>query len=244
MIVYILGEAHSGKSQAAKYLKSKYRFVEIGLADPLKRALMDWYDFTLEQLWGDSSERNRPDDRYPRVVASFDDGDAFEACRFGIKDPGKVDFLTPREACQKLGEAMRSCYSETWVRILLRDINRLRTPIVYPYEKDDGHRYPAYFPHKGVSGLIYTTHTRKFLVSDVRYRNEHEALRKEGAKGFRIRSPYQGKGLEGKLAAHRSETEQRTIPDSELDAVIENDGTLDQLREKIDKFVSEYCNCN
>jgi len=231
MIVYILGEAHSGKSEAARYLCRKHNLIEIALADPMKRFLMELYGFTEEQLWGPSGMRNLPDPRFPKDVPSFDTGDSFEADRHGIADPGEIECMSPREACQKLGGAMRSVWPDTWVRKLFETFKELERGGV------------GYLPSMGLFGEGYPRlgmtpeplgPFEDFLVPDVRYRSEHEALREAGGIGIRLVSPTSGKGLEGKLALHRSETEQRTIPDSELTAVISNDGSLDDLRAKLD----------
>jgi hypothetical protein len=228
-ILYILGEAHSGKSEAAKHLL-KAGFTEIALADPMKRALMNWYGFTEDQLWGPSELRNAPDDRLPKDE-EFKDSSYPE------------NFLSPREALQTLGEAMRQAYSRTWVRILFRDIAKLEQEFglgsVCWYDRTKGVQYGE-LNRLVFEALKLRVRPKRFLVPDVRYRNEHLGLRKVGAKGFRLVSPTQGEGLEGKLAEHRSETEQRTIPDSELDAVIVNDGTLEELYAKIDAFLEEH----
>ena len=228
MIIYILGEAHSGKSTASKYLIERLSMVEISLADPMKRALMDWYGFTEEQLWGPSELRNQPDVRLCRGENSVNGHELSEI------DP--EDYLSPREGLQTLGEAMRQAYPKTWVRILFRDIKKLDQPL---YEA--GGWWPKYHRVLGVGGSTLRNSKPNFLVPDVRHRNEHLALKKAGAKGFRIVSPTQGSGLEGDLATHRSEVEQRTIPDAELDAVIQNDGTLEELYAKLEDFVSTHC---
>jgi len=235
MIIYILGEAHAGKSEAAKHIV-KTGFIEIALSDPMKRALMSWYGFTEEQLWGPSEARNAPDDRlcrHPDMEGS-EEGQSLEL--------SPENFLSPREALQTLGEAMRQAYSRTWVRILFRDIAKLRQEFGLGsfcwYDRTRGVQYGE-LNRMVYEALKTRVKPKHFLVPDVRYRNEHESLRRVGARGFRIVSPTQGEGLTGKLAEHRSEVEQRSIPDSELDAVIVNDGTLEELYAKIDAFLEK-----
>lgn len=231
MIIYILGEAHSGKSEAARFLRRKYSFIEVSLADPMKRFLRDLYGFTDEQLWGPSELRNMPDPRFPRMFSL----EMYEAPGEPLKD---TSCLSPREACQVLGEAMRGCFSDTWVHKLFETFKELERggmgyiPTIGLF--GDGH--PAF----GIKPEHPLGPFSDFLVPDVRYRNEYLALKRAGALGFRLVSPTQGKGLEGKLAEHRSETEQRTIPDSGLDAIIVNDGTLEELYAKIDAFFEEH----
>jgi len=232
MIIYILGKAHSGKSEAARYFRRKHRFIEVSLADPMKRFLKDLYGFTDQQLWGSSQMRNMPDPRFPR---------SFELEKYGavaVKPTTDVECLSPREALQTLGEAMRGCYSDTWVRRLFETVEELeRGGVGYAPPIGlfgDGH------PVLGINPEHRLGPYSNFVVPDVRHHNEHQALKRVGAKGFRIVSPTQGEGLEGKLAEHRSEVEQREIPDGQLDAVIRNDGSLEDLHTKLDAFLETY----
>lgn len=95
MILGVMGQARSGKDTFSDFLVSKYGFVKIALADPIKRMAMELYDMTEEQLWGDDKEK--PDMRYPI--------------------PGK-GFMTPRIACQIIGtEVVRNLYPDTWVDV-------------------------------------------------------------------------------------------------------------------------------
>lgn len=66
MIVGLSGQAGAGKDTVADFLVEHHGFVKIALADPIKRAAMEWWDFTEDQLWGPSEMRNKPDERYPR----------------------------------------------------------------------------------------------------------------------------------------------------------------------------------
>ena len=65
-------------------------------------------------------------------------------------------------------------------------------------------------------------------VPDVRFKNEMRIIREAGGKLLRVRRP--GAGLKGATGLHPSEAEQASIPDEEFDAVIENTGTLEELR--------------
>ena len=98
------GAAGSGKSTAAAYLATR-GWVEQGFAWPLKHLVGRLFDFSDAQLFGPSSERNRPDPRYPRP-----DG----TC------------LTPREALQRFGtDAARACYPDIWVDAAMRHTRQL-----------------------------------------------------------------------------------------------------------------------
>src|SRR3990172_9381938 len=74
--------------------------VQLASADPLKVFCQEVYNFSDDQLWGPSQQRNAPDMRYPRHDGSY---------------------LTPREALQTLGtEWGRARYDKTWIHLMLR----------------------------------------------------------------------------------------------------------------------------
>lgn len=210
MLVGISGLAGSGKDQTATYLIEDHGFCRVSLADPLKRICRDVFAFTDEQLWGPSQFRNAPDTRYPRPDGTF---------------------LAPREALQTLGtEWGRSCYPNTWVELCIRTAKALLA-----YETA-GHGYSQ---QRGVHGVdtVYGAPNpiRGVAVPDVRFRNELQAIKDAGGKVIRVVRP--GAGLSGGRELHPSETEQASIQDHEFDFVIENSGTLEDLRTSVTKFM-------
>lgn len=83
----------------------------------------------------------------------------------------------------------------------------------------------------------------KFMViTDCRFRSEAEGVWARGGEVWRIKRPAQG-GNRG-IANHASEVEQDGIKDSECQAVIDNDSTLDVLRGRVlvqyDRFNQKY----
>lgn len=71
------------------------------------------------------------------------------------------------------------------------------------------------------------------VVSDVRYENEAETLRKLGGVIVHIRRP--GAGLTGEQANHSSE---KGIVVDENDMILDNGGTIDQLVLRVDGLVA------
>ena len=93
-LIGIAGKACAGKDTAAAILTAEFGFIRVALADPLKRACAEWFDWPEEQLWGPSELRNEPD-----------------MTRGG---------LTPRKALQLLGtEWGRRCWENVWVDIVI-----------------------------------------------------------------------------------------------------------------------------
>ncbi len=109
------------------------------------------------------------------------------------------EFLTARHALQTLGTWGRDCYEDIWVDRAIQDAGeRLR------YFKSDG-----------------------VVFSDVRMKNERDAIWKAGGRVWRIVRP--GAGLTGAAAQHPSETE--LTDDMPYDKVLNNqDGPLEDLR--------------
>jgi hypothetical protein len=63
------------------------------------------------------------------------------------------------------------------------------------------------------------------VITDVRFREEAEMVWKHGGEIWRIKRPGFGADI-----AHQSEQGETAIPDAEVQAIILNDGTLDQLK--------------
>lgn len=70
----------------------------------------------------------------------------------------------------------------------------------------------------------------RLVISDVRFPNELQAIRDRGGIVLRINRPFHGAAN-----AHASET---ALDSADFDVVIENDGTLEDLREKVLKAVA------
>lgn len=187
-IVGLMGVAGSGKDTVGDMLVIRHGFVKIALADPMKRALAEWFGWGTDRLWGPSEKRNEPDPVFGGLSA--------------------------RRALQFLGtEIGRELYRDVWIDCALRTIATL-TPRLSHYEKERG---------IVVGGAL----CNGYAISDVRFANEVEAIQSVGGKVIRIRRP--SAGLTDEAAKHLSETEQETISDAKLDAVINNSGSLIDL---------------
>lgn len=218
-IVGLLGLAGSGKDTVADLLVQEHGFAKLAFADPLKRICREVFDFSDEQLWGPSEKRNAPDPRYPRKVYGSDK---------------VVENLTPRYALQTLGtEWGRDCYAPIWMELGLRTAKRILE-----------HGEARYSARKGlyyVEGRLYPADQADepmgVAISDVRFRNEVDGVRAAGGKVIKIVRP--GAGLGGGAGLHPSEVEQASIPDDAFDAILHNDGTLEDLATKVGQLLTD-----
>ncbi len=212
MIIGISGQAGSGKDTCADIFVQEFNFVKIAFADPVKRICREVFDFSDNQLWGPSQTRSEPDTRYLR---------------------NNGEYLTPRHALQTIGTSGgRDCYEDIWAEHAIKTANKLldanRTKSRALYNPKWGITYDtlAVCPYEGA------------IISDVRFRNEIDALRNSNALVFRVVRP--GAGLNGEAAKHVSESEMKELPDSLFDEVIVNDGTIEDLRAKVAKLMKTY----
>ncbi len=239
MIIGISGKANSGKDTVADYLVSQYKFTKVALADPLKRFLMEIFDFSEEQLWGPSEKREEPDKRYilkqkpehrPSGVFTEYPGQAtIRTCL----DCGKkeypyltgecITYLTPRHALQKFGtDAGRECGQNVWIDYAMRVCDKLQSG-KYDYDRKIG-VYPNFSGAK-----------KDVVVSDARFMNELARIKEQGIV-FRVKRTIADESV--KISSiHISETEQKEIDDNEFDMVICNDSTLSDLYENVKQFM-------
>lgn len=150
-----------------------------------------------------------------------------------VKEGDPRFWLSPREALQKHCGLLNDLYLHTWVRKGIEVHKSLATGL---------------FEYTRMEGLVRSSKTKapEGLVtcfSDFRHRHEIRAARCASDSLtipvlVRIRSarvpnpPFQ----------HRSELEQSTIPDSEFDVVIHNDGTIQDLHEAADQIIFKHFN--
>jgi len=232
MIIGLCGLAGSGKDTTADFLSKNHDFVKVALADPLKRICKDVFNFTDEQLWGPSAERNKPDQRYIHLKKGglgstvTDWNDELQAMNT-VPSPREDEYLTPRHALQQLGtEWGRRCYKDVWVDYALRVASVLASDGFY-YDVKTGLRFLtlAEAPSSWMKGK------KDVAISDVRFLNEVEAIKRKGGKVVRL---LRGTGLEGAAGQHQSEREMGEMPDELFDYILDNrEWSLEKLETEV-----------
>lgn len=254
MIIGLCGQAGVGKDTVADFLVKNHGFVKVALADPLKRICREVFDFSDEQLWGPSSERNKPDPRYPALghqfrfkeharAVSFEGRTNVWVCRCGvmleadsypseelIAQQNACVSLTPRHALQQLGtEFGRNCYDNVWIDYAMRVAADLLKNVTR-YSAKNG----ALLGGTNISERV----PKGVVISDVRFLNEVEAIRKAGGFVWKIERPIPG--LEGAAGQHASEQEQNSIPPSLFWLTMNNNnGPLNKLEAMVGQALAD-----
>lgn len=249
MIIGICGLSGSGKSAVGDVFVQHHEATVMLFADEMKRICKKLFQFTEEQLWGPSEERNKPDKRYPRehtwsygrenpqgssqvtvecLCCGWKTRDKFiNQVKDKTRDAPQC-YLTPRYALQTLGtEWGRGCYPPVWAESTIRDAQGLLRS-AYIYHRAHGliPTSDEYLRQKLRVGPEVTIKSPAMVViADVRFKNEVAALKKAGGKVVRVMRP----GFDKPKWDHPSETEQLEIPDEEFDHIIENNQKLADL---------------
>lgn len=213
------GNAGAGKDEAAKRLVDKHRFVPLAFADPLKRFLADTFDWEEDRLWGPSENRAQEDPRYPVPLL------------FGLPDEvakARPQYLTARHALQTLGDGWgrEMCCYNTWVSYAMRIAEKLKTGQYY-YSRAKG------LVLRGSESL--DPPNEHIVITDLRYKNEAEAIRAAGGKLVRVKRWVQKIKVPHK---HRSERDLLEVHDDDFDWILHNRSTIEDLWLQVDHMVS------
>ena len=215
-LIGILGQAGSGKDEVGKQLVQQ-GFYGLALADPMKIFLMHLFDWSWEQLWGGSKLRNVIDPRYG---------------------------FSPRETLQHLGtEWARSRAPDCHINFGLRRVAEIcgdgRTEENWIVQDPLYQALPAAVidqrwrrGHETPYDLLHGIY-----ISDLRFRNEVEAVLNAGGEVYRIIRNARTNTTSTGLKKHASEEEQKTISDDDLTGIINNNSTLETLHDTITQLL-------
>jgi|SRR5688572_20630124 len=235
MIIGILGFSGTGKDTVANLILDQGA-QKIGFADAIKRTCISIFDFTYEQMWGTQEQKATPDLRYPREH-SWDPSDNYQTCaccrctRYDERHNAPQCYLTGRYALQIIGtEGGRQCYDNIWVEKAIEYAKLIQRGFLYN---------PAIGIEDSSAGFVGSLTRHKnpnhAVFIDCRFINEVKAIQDAGGRVFRVKRP----GFEAPKFNHPSETEQLQIPDDKLQGVIMNDGTLEDLKLRVQELLKE-----
>lgn len=252
ILLGVAGLAQSGKDTVADYLVKNYNFSKVALADPIKRAAMEWWDFSEEALWGVSDLRNEPDTRYP---LGYLIGSAVICTEEGLlnNQPGiitcraaddcwcvKFDFGSSKFVC--LESNLKLVTPFLTPRTCLQQIGTEGARTVDPKVwtrlglKAAKQLLKGSCKYNRVKGNLESEENCDGVAfSDVRFEDEVDEILDAG--GFVVRLKRPNTGLTGKAGEHSSEAGQANIPDSKFSAILDNTGTIKDLYIKVEEMI-------
>lgn len=237
-VLGLFGAAGSGKDLVADWFVEKKGFVKIAFADPMKRFAMQAFSIDFAHLWGPSEVRNEvfPVDHNWWINAIGKTGDACgelvrDVLEVGNRTTGYLklmDWLTnlrrtyetqisARVILQTLGtEWGRDIDESMWVRYAYQTIEKVAA----------GNEYTQ------AGGLLETELYMKYdgvIIPDHRFKNEVECSQEKGTSVLRLRRLANEKSEDVGISGHRSEQDQKDLPDSAFDQVFRFEEGVDKV---------------
>jgi hypothetical protein len=140
-------------------------------------------------------------------------------------------YLTPRRCLQTLGDSWgrNECYEDIWAEYAIRMTDKLATGR-YGYDQKLG----LYLLGSSGTQMLIGSPKTNVVVTDLRYQNEAEAVRKAGGKLVRVKR----KVKEIKVTqTHKSENDLLALHDDDFDWVLDNNSTITNLWDQVDRMV-------
>lgn len=216
MLIGIVGQKFNGKSEVSKHLTQKHKFIEYAFADPLKRGVQEMFGFTNDQMWGDKKDE--------------------VDLNWGIK-PREIIQIMGTELLQfeihKYTDKLNHIGRKLWV-------NRFR---LWYYDQRRNFEQRKMKWSQSVYDLSFNKNVQiketklpepKFniVVSDIRFQHEIDVIKDLGGVIWKIERP-------DVLSDDNHISENELINFNEYDLKIINDGTVKQLKEKIDSYINQ-----
>lgn len=206
-LIAIASSKQQGKSSITNFLVKNHDFISYSFANPMKRGLQEMFGFTNEQLWGDEEEKEKIDDRWGISARRALQIVGTDLFQFDIQN-----HLKPEE------QGFKDIGRKIWVhkfKLWLKETERI---------------HKLNFIESKVAGLINGEIPElRIVVDDLRFIHEYNEIKNLGGEIWRVTRPNKGN-----IDNHLSETEHNAIKEDKL---LINDGSLEELYEKIQKFI-------
>lgn len=220
-IISMLGKSKAGKDTSGQMLTSMGNGITMAFADKLKEVCSEMFNLPREQFYDETLKEVPtslecllcPQCKKPEVQVVRLDGKDLGECRL----------------CKSIGAL--SVFKGKWTpRTILQFIG------TEGFRKVDSGVWVKY------ALAAAKEHLDKYdfvVLTDCRFKSELEAVQAAGGEVWRIYRPETDKKKAG-LAGHASEDEMDSIPDSNFQAVIQNDSTLETLRGRLQLEFNRY----
>jgi hypothetical protein len=259
MTIGFMAESGHGKDFCGNWVRQNKNFVDLALADPIKRFCMAVFkEFDVDTLWGETRHRNaeiqvdwaqaeyRLEWHLSDWVASLTNLTVVERAAYkpivknwfqDVKARAGDGPTTARLALQLLGtEYGRHFRADLWTSYTLDvAIPHLKKGFVYTRE---GGTLPQRYLENDVP-----TGPNGAIITDVRFGNELAEIQKRGGFVVKlVRLSKKGKANtaeEAGIKNHVSEAEIRSIPEEAFDLILEMEDGADVVYPRLEKMFAE-----
>lgn len=170
--------------------------------------------------------------RHMMDLFGFSAEQVFGPSKFRNEPDGKTG-VVPRVPLQKYGELMNEIYLKGWISKCIENMYRFGTG-KYTYTREAGLKEKNIL--KKMFDYVYPPEEVYAFCADCRHIHEFEEFKKAGRDFILVR--IKSDRVPNPPYDHRSETEQTRIPDEDFDFVIDNSGSLLDLKVKAEAFVN------
>ena len=214
------------REEEINLIRNKYGFKDYGLDSPLPDELVENKEFETEDnmLYDSIVKKGIIDEISKKYLAGK--FPCIDTDHSGLEQEYVTETsLTPRLLLQLLGTkcGRNIIHPNIWVDSLMRE-----------YKASETHKVPRYYDEvnkKGLAGYEGIWEYPNWIITDMRFLNEMEAVKKRGGITIRV-----NRNLEESKDQHESETE---LDNAEFDYVITNDGTIEELIEKVREILTK-----
>lgn len=190
-------------------------------------------------------------DNNPTMIVKQCDKETYEEqCKINWQTAYK-EVLTYRSLLQRIGtEAMRDNINQNvWVNALFVDYKGTQFTNIRKDAPEEVHKRNDNLEITEEDELIYgfvDTKYPNWIITDMRFPNEYDAVKKRGGITLRINRPTiystpigdsEFNNQELKYFNHISET---ALDNHQFDYVINNDGTIEDLIKKVNEFLNQF----
>lgn len=251
VILGLLGPAGSGKDLVADWLQLNKNFVKVSFADPMKRFVSNVFSIDHDILWGPSENRNAmfevDDAWWFNAIGRMGNGSQ-EIVNDVLEEGSRVQgflklhdwvswlrktyptHISARVILQTMGtEWGRAVDDLLWIRYAHKVAKRL-----IEWKQ-------VYTPQHGPMPSEIERSYGGVVIPDHRFRNEVEQTKAAGGMVFRLRrmALEQKLGIVG-IEGHRSEQEQRDLPDELFNVVFTFPEGIDKVYDLLEMaFITE-----
>lgn len=206
-LIAIVSSKQQGKSSITNFLVKNHDFISYSFANPMKRGLQEMFGFTDEQLWGGEEEKEKIDDRWGISARRMLQIVGTDLFQFDIQNRLKLEEQGFKDIGRKI-----------WVhkfKLWLKETERI---------------HKLNFIESKIAGLINGEIPElRIVIDDCRFIHECNEIKNLGGEIWRVIRPNKEN-----IDNHLSETEHNAIKEDKL---LINDGSLEELYEKIEKFI-------